>query len=401
MKDADKKMETENMSKTFVKTDHLINILQLVHRYPGISKPELCTHTGLMPSTVHGAIARLLSDHLIVCQGMAASSGGRRASQYRLASGIGCVGSISMRINHLEVGVFDLSLQSLARAEMPIAMADSGPETYTGQAVQLLESCMAQTGLPREKLLGVGVTLPGPVDFRTGVIQQLCSAPKWQQFPMAERLRQSLSCPIVVEKDVYAAVEYLAQTGEIENTRSCAYLAICEGIGSAMMINGQVYRGGHSLAGEIGHLTVRKDGIPCPCGNTGCLELYCSDIGIVQQYNAQTGSKQTTVSQVLALAQSGDAVATRVISQAISYLVDTTSTMIMTYDPQELLIFCTWLRDQRALYFWMLDTLYAKSIFTQKHSVHIRLLAEDPLNLNAAAALAVRKALMEALVNPS
>ena len=162
------------------------------------------------------------------------------------------------------------------------------------------------------------------------------------------------------------------------------------------MINGQVFRGSHSLSGEIGHLTVRKDGIPCPCGNTGCLELYCSDIGIVQQYNAQTSAKLTTVAQVLAQAQSGDTAATRVISQAISYLVDTTSTMIMTYDPQELLIFCTWLRDQRSLFFLMLDTLYAKSIFTQKHAVQIRLMEESPLNLNAAAALAVRQALNEA-----
>ena len=167
------------------------------------------------------------------------------------------------------------------------------------------------------------------------------------------------------------------------------------------MINGKVFRGGHSLAGEIGHITVRKDGIPCPCGNIGCLELYCSDIGIVQQYNAQTSSKQTTVAQVVALAQGGDAAASRVLSQAISYLVDTTSTMIMTYDPKELLIFCTWLSDQRSLYFLMLDTLYAKSIFTQKHSVQIRLMDEPARNLHAAAALAVRQAIEQKLINPS
>ena len=65
------------------------------------------------------------------------------------------------------------------------------------------------------------------------------------------------------------------------------------------------------------------------------------------------------------------------------------------------LIFCTWLRDQRALYFRMLDTLYAKSIFTQKHAVQIRLTEQDPLNLNAAAAIAVRKVLQETLVIPA
>jgi predicted NBD/HSP70 family sugar kinase len=384
-----------------VKTDHLVTLMQLIHREPGISKPEMCARTGLMPSTVHGAVARLLEDGLIVCRGMAASSGGRRAGQYRLAENIGFVGSVSIRLDYLEAGVFDLSLKPVVRDELPLAMGEIGPETYTGQAVELLERCMAKAGLKREKLLGVGVSLPGPVDFATGVAQQICGAPKWQQFPVAERFRQALGCPVVVDKDVYAGLELLAQTGEIRNPRSCAYLSICEGISSALMINGQIYRGEHSLSGEIGHVTVRKDGIPCPCGNTGCLELYCSDIGIVRQYNAQAVSKLTTVAQVLELAQNGDEAASRVLSQAIGYLVDTTATIIMTYDPQELLIFCTWLRGQRELFFWMLDTLYAKSIFTQKHTVQIRLLEETPLNLTAAAALAVRQALEEAVVNPS
>ena len=294
---------------------------------------------------MHTTVAGLLADKLIVPKGTAASRGGRRASQYYLASDIGCVGSISIRLNHLEVGIFDLTLQPLVREELPVAMDELGPETYTGKAVQMLESCIAKLGLPREKILGVGVTLPGPVDFRTGVVQQLCRAPKWQQFPIAERLRQSLNCPIVVDKDAYAVLDLLAQTGKVNRTDSCAYLAICEGIGSALMINGQVFRGGHSLAGEIGHLTVNKHGLLCPCGNTGCLELYCSDIGIVQQYNEKTGQTLTGVSEVVALSEQNDPAAIEVLTQAIGYLVDTTSTMIMTYDPQELLIFCTWLRD--------------------------------------------------------
>lgn len=394
-------MEPEKNTQPAIKTAHLASILQLINQKPGITKPEICAAAGLMPSTVHGAVARLLSDGLVARMGTAASSGGRRAGQYRLASDIGCVGGVNVRLRHLEVGVFDLSLGQLSQATLEISMADLGPETYTGQILRLLESCMAQTGLPREKLRGIGVTLPGPVDYRTGEALQLCGAPRWQHFPIGQRLREAMGCPVVVDKDVYAVLDLFAQTGEVQAPRCSAYLSVCEGIGSALMIGGQVYRGNHSLAGEIGHMTLRKDGIPCPCGNIGCLELYCSDIGIVQQYNAQTGRKLQTVAEVISLAQSGDAVASRVISQSIGYLVDTTATIIMTYDPQELLIFCTWLHDQRALYFLMLDTLYAKSIFTQKHAVQIRLMEVSPPNLKAAAALAVRQALQEAVVTPS
>ena len=394
-------MEPEKNSPPLVKTAHLVTVLQLINRQPGITKPELSALTGLMPSTVHGAVLRLMADGLLTRMGTAASKGGRRAGQYRLAQDIGYVGGVNVRLRHLEVAIFDLSLTQLAQATLPITIAEQGPETYTSQIVRLLKRCMAQTGKPCEKLLGIGVTLPGPVDHRTGEALQLCGAPRWQHFPIGQRLSENMGCPVEVDKDVYAVLALFAQTGEVKPGGSCAYLSVCEGIGSAVMIDGQVYRGSHSLAGEIGHTTLRKDGIPCACGNIGCLELYCSDFGIVQQYNAQTGKKQQLVAEVIALALGGDAVASRIISQSISYLVDTTATIIMTYDPQEVLIFCTWLHDQRALYFLMLDTLYAKSIFTQKHAVQIRLLEVNPPNLKAAAALAVRQALQALVVSPS
>ncbi len=85
----------------------------------------------------------------------------------------------------------------------------------------------------------------------------------------------------------------------------------------------------------------------------------------------------------------GDEAAINVVAQAIAYLVDTTSAIIMSYDPQELLIYCRWLNSQKALYFKMLDTLHAKSIFTRKHRAEIRLLPIDPIFLPAAGALAI------------
>ena len=250
---------------------------------------------------------------------------------------------------------------------LPLAMAEQGPETYTGQIVRLLESCMAQTGKPRGKLLGVGVTLPGPVDNRTGEVLQLCGVPTLAAVsPLGQRLREAIGCPVVVDKDVYAVLEFVRPDGRgAEHRRQ---LRVPERV-RGHRLRGDDQRAGvprraTASPGKSATLTLRKDGIPCACGNIGCLELYCSDIGIVQQYNAQTGKKLQTVAEVMALAQGGDAVASRIISQSIGYLVDTTATIIMTYDPQELLIFCTWLHDQRALYFLMLDTLYAKSIFT-------------------------------------
>ena len=377
------------------KPNHMQTLLQALLKAPGSTKPQLSQQTGLPPSTIHHVMQDLEAKDLIREYGVAASNGGRRALRYQINREIGLLAAASIRIDQMEVGVYDICGQCLYNTVKEISCAATGPETYTAELAAVLQGAFQAAGKDKSLCFGVGVTVPGPVDFESGTVLELSGAPMWQYFPLADRLREALRLPVTVEKDVYAGIQHLEQAGKMRRSRCTVYLSICEGIGSAVMIHGEVFRGTHSLAGEIGHLTVRRDGIPCNCGNTGCLELYCSDIGIVKQYNAQADNHCGRVDDVLERMVQGDAVATKVLSQAMRYLVDTTSTIIMSYDPDELIIYCRWLNAQRALYFRMLDALYLKSIFTQKHAVDIRLLEEDPLNLCAAATLAQSELLIK------
>ena len=363
-------------------------ILRALLRTPGSTKPRLCEVAGLPPSTVHHAMAELEAAGLVCEYGVAASGGGRRAIRYKINGEIGLLAAASIRIDQMEIGIYDICGVCLFSTVKNIGCGTMGPETYTSEIAAAMQAAFHAAGLEMNRCVGAGVCVPGPVDFEAGIVLQLSGAPMWQQFPLADRLREALQVPVVVDKDVYACMHHLEQCGQLRSSRCAVYLSICEGIGSAVMIRGEVFRGTHGLAGEIGHLTVRRDGIPCSCGNTGCLELYCSDMGIVRQYNTQAEERLTHVDDVLQLMTQGDPIAGKVLSQAMRYMVDTTFTIIMSYDPEELMIYCRWLRRQRALFFRMLDALHLKSMFTQKHAVNIRLLDEEPFNLQAAAALA-------------
>ena len=362
---------------------------------PGITKPELCRQTGLPVSTVHHAVQALLARALIVEMGPAASGGGRCPMRYAVNGGAGVVAALSVRLDHVDAGVYDLRGQCLLSRRSDLRCAALGPESYTGELAQLVSALLEEARQPQARCLGVGVIVPGPVQRESGMVMQISGAPLWRQFPLESRLSEALGMPVIVEKDVYAAIAYLGRSGQLRSKRCSVCLSICEGIGAAMMIGGSVFRGANSLAGEIGHLTVRRDGIPCNCGNTGCLELYCSDIGIVKQYNALAGVRCTHVDEVVARVQAGDETAAQVLSQAIRYLVDATATIIMAYNPEELLIACRWLERERKLYFRMLDALYAKSLFTQQQAMNIRLLGDVPLYANAAASLAQFELLMQ------
>ncbi len=371
-----------------IKREHYKTVLRLIQRHPDISKPQIAAKTGLTPSAVHGIVSYLEQKGVIACTGSASSSGGRKPSCYAIPKDLGFFVGASIRIDRLEIGLFDMNLNLIHKTAHVLSLSEAGPETYASFTAQAIVQEIASFGLRSEDCFGVGVTVPGPVDFERGTVLEIAAAPLWQQYPLAHRLSDALALPVAVDKDVYAGIRYLQHVGKIKRRECAAFLSICEGIGAALLIHGEVFRGSHSLSGEIGHLTVRKDGIPCSCGNTGCLELYCSDIGIVKQYNAQTGGNCQRVEDVIAFGEKDDPLARKVFAQAVGYLVDTTCTIIMNYDPEELVIYCTWLNRQRALYFKMLDALYAKSIFTKRHTVDISLLDPEPINLPSAASLA-------------
>ncbi|MEG2185924.1 MAG: ROK family transcriptional regulator [Clostridia bacterium] len=377
------------------KPSHAQTLMLALLRIPCSTKPQLCGLTGLPASTVHNVMAELVQRKLVTDGGVAPSDGGRRAVRYQINRELGVLAAVSIRPTSMEAGLFDLAGQCLRSVTKELAPGAMGPESYTAEVAAVVQDLLSSAEAPCKRCFGVGVTVPGPADYESGTVLQLSCAPMWQRFPLANRLSEALHLPVAVDKDVYACIQYLEHSGQLKQSRCAVYLSICDGISSALMIGGQVFRGTHSLAGEIGHLTVRRDGIPCSCGNTGCLELYCSDIGIVKQYNAQSGNHCAHVDEVLTLMAEGDPIANKIFSQAMRYLVDTTSTIIMSYDPQELVIYCRWLNRQRSLYFHMLDALYLKSVFTQKHAVDIHLLDEEPLNLHAAVALAQNELLVK------
>lgn len=367
---------------------HMQTVLKALYQMPNATKPQISQRTGLPGSTVHLVMTDLVKHGLVCDSGVAASSGGRRATRYQINGAFGVIAGVSLHANEVAVGVFDLLGKCLCSQTFPLSYLAMGPETYTAEITAIIAVMLSSQPDANRHCIGVGVTIPGSVDTDSGVILQMSGAKLWQSFPLSDRLSESLQLPVVVDKDVYACIHHLGHTGQMKFNRCSAYLSIGESINSAVLIGGEIFRGTHNLAGEIGHMTVRRDGIPCYCGNTGCLELYCCDGGMIKQYNAHVSKNVTSIDEIIELMLSGDRIATKIISQAIRYLVDATSTIFLTYDPDELIIQCHWLSKARSLYLGMLDSLYQKNMFTQRHAVDIKLLDGEPLQLQGAVAIA-------------
>lgn len=133
-----------------------------------------------------------------------------------------------------------------------------------------------------DDVLGIGVGCPGPLDTKRGII---INAPlmRWKNFPLADRLRSDFHKPVALDNDCNLGALAEQRRGLAKGLENVIYVTVSTGIGCGIVLNGEIYHGKSDSAGELGHMSIVENGKPCPCGNNGCLELYCSGTAIKQR----------------------------------------------------------------------------------------------------------------------
>ncbi|WP_078077182.1 ROK family transcriptional regulator [Streptomyces niveus] len=245
----------------------------------GISRLELAESTGLTPQAVSKITARLRTEGLAAGAGQRASTGGKPRTVLCLVPSAAYAVGLHLDRDELTAVVVDLAGTPVAVRTAPFdlgAGAAEVVETAAGQveSVRAEAERLAETpgAASPERLLGVGVALPGPLDHATGVLGRVTGFPRWDGFPLREALADRLGLPVVLDKDTNAAALGLALRGPGD---SFAYLHLGTGLGAGLVLGGALYRGDRTGAGEFGHQVIQLDGPPCDCGNRGCIEALC------------------------------------------------------------------------------------------------------------------------------
>lgn len=174
----------------------------------------------------------------------------------------------------------DLQGRFLRRAEHP-TKAEEGLEAVLVRIVGLVEEVRA--GLPKDRVLGVGVGSPGPVDPLAGVIISPPNLPGWYEVPLRSLLEERLGLPVRLANDANAAALGEWAFGAGRNYRNIAYVTISTGIGGGIITDGRLLLGHRGLAGEVGHMTLWPEGPRCNCGNYGCWEALASGTAIARE----------------------------------------------------------------------------------------------------------------------
>ncbi|MEW1750293.1 ROK family transcriptional regulator [Streptomyces angustmyceticus] len=237
----------------------------------GVSRRELADRTGLTPQAVSKITARLRADGLAAEAGRRASTGGKPATVLRLVPEARHAVGLHLDRDELTAVLADLTGEAVAVRRAPLAF-EAGAGQVLATAEREVAALRARAGGP--PVLGAGVACPGPLDHTTGILHRVTGAPRWDGFPLREALAERLGLPVVVDKDTNAAALGLAQ-GIPSGAGSFGYLHLGTGLGAGLVLDGSLYRGPRTGAGEFGHQVVQWDGPRCGCGRRGCIEALC------------------------------------------------------------------------------------------------------------------------------
>jgi glucokinase len=238
-------------------------------------------------------------------------------------------------------------LQGAIVAERSGADSSGRPAEMIAEVGDFFQACLAQVHARPEKVIRIGCGFGGPVDADSGVVLLSHRLPGWENVPLASLLEERLGAQTLVDNDARIAALGEARFGAGRGERNLAYVHLGTGLGGGLVIDGRLYHGATTTAGEIGHLLVTEDGPLCSCGKPGHLEAYASATSIVQRaltlapQLAPDGpllqrldrGEQPTPTLIFEAARDGDPAAQLVTGEAVRYLGMALANLVTTLNP--------------------------------------------------------------------
>ncbi len=332
--------EEKGLSLDGVQSFNRSVILAVIHRLGVCSRKEISRRTGLDQATVTRALKPLIENQVVEEIGTSASGNrGRRSINLRLSGRRFRVIAVRLKRLSFAVGLFDLLGEEVKSVDVPIPQVQRPQETFD-QITRLINDYSDHAG---GQILGIGVALPGPFLQSDERIILMTESPQWQAFDFVHELRLRYpAMPLFASHDAKVAALAVWRETAIElGAKVMLYVMLGQGVGSAIVINGQVFQGSHGFAGELGHTSIDMHGPLCKCGNRGCLELYTSTLALqrkvreaVREGRCTTAlSEQASFEEVVAAYQNNDPLAVVEIETLAEHLAQSLVSCINFINP--------------------------------------------------------------------
>lgn len=226
--------------------------------------------------------------------------------------------------------------------------ARQGVESVLNRIKAIIHDLINKQKILPNSLKGIGIASPGPLDIKTGTVFNSPNLPGWDKVPLKEIIEREFTVPVILENDTNAAALGELWMGNGKGAKNLILLTLGTGVGGGIILDKKIWHGNNDLGGEIGHMTIEKNGPKCNCGNRGCFESFVSATGIVRRTvkalkegRVSSLSKQTnklTPKIIFNEAKKGDGLAKEIVNETGEYLGIGLANLVNILNPERIIL---------------------------------------------------------------
>ncbi|HEY8189031.1 MAG TPA: ROK family protein [Pyrinomonadaceae bacterium] len=315
----------------------LLNILS--DKQP-ISRAEIAKISGLNKATISTITGELLRDSCIIEEGSGRTTpiGGKPPTPLRLNGKRFGLFGVDIRADETILALSDFNNRLVARLSFETGSEPGAFLTRIGKEITKLR-------LKHDSFLefpGIGVSLPGLVDNRSGKFLLSVVLP-WRDVPVVQLLEKATGQLVIIDNSARcsALAEIWHGKAQYAHVRDLLYVSVSTGLACGVVIDGGLYRGGNNSAGQFGHIPIDLNGPECRCGQRGCWDIYASDKATIKRYQNLRGGaakRAPTMRKLMQFVESGDPAATEAVRETARYLGIGITGLINGLDPEVVVI---------------------------------------------------------------
>ena len=307
-------------------------ILSQIINHPEISRAEISKQTHLNKASVSEIVRNLIDEQYVVETGIGKSStaGGRKPILLKINKKAGYSFSFDVRYDKLSYMVTYLNGEVFISESVDMNIDQSNIVSVVENIVRNFQQTMENSPFG---IIGIAIAIHGVVSDNKIIFTPYYDL---SQLDLASELEKRLQLPIYLENE--ANLTALAEASMDATHKNLVSVSIHTGVGAGIIIEEKLYHGFEGRSGEIGHTTLYPDGIPCPCGNKGCLEQYCSQSSVLNTYRNTMKNERLTIDNLIIDYQNGERIAVEIINEFAKNLSIGLTNLMGTYGPEVIYI---------------------------------------------------------------
>lgn len=270
-------------------------IFRIIKNIGPLSRTEIVKKTGLSKSTVSVHTKKLLEMGLIKkaeVENKSVGSVGRNRELLKFAKDNGYIIAVDLGATSLDLALCNLDAEIIEVKRREV-LVNNGPKTVMAQVDQLIAELLQSNNISQKKIFGIGMGVPGPVEFSKGLPVSPPIMPGWHLTPLKKILQEKYSCPAFIDNDVNVMAVGEKHAGLAQDISNFIFIKIGTGIGAGIICEDKLYRGSKGCAGDIGHIGIEGEEELCPCGNKGCLEVVAAGPAIAKKAKAAAKNRES------------------------------------------------------------------------------------------------------------